>query len=524
MKYLNTKTLIGILCFIVYPILTFGQPPGNGWGNPVFQDDFNGNSLDTSKWRVKNNNGNGDGEGQFKANMVSVANGILTIKNNLVSSGTAGRRGGWVDSKIKFGNGGAFPKYGYFEADIRINRQGINFNWIGGKIWPTWWLWEGGQSNYIPTEFDIMEYSRWTNFKANGNATSSHHYRNKASIGPGGAKKFAITDKNSPRDEFNWHKWGMLWTPTRVTFYYDGVPYGSSDRPEDAAKENVPLKLIFSSSPHVVTHPDTPPRFAPKVSDILPSFQIRSVRVWQGGNAGGGNNGGGNNGGGNGTVVKIPGTLEAENYKALSNEVRVVNIPNNKKALGYIRNNSWSEHYIDVPAAGTYAIDVYASSGGSGGTIDFTINGNTLGKLDVPKTNNWNDYKKVSTGNIFINAGVKTVRLIHKGAGPYLFNIDGFVFRNVSGKSEFIAPSKETTVSQIKIYPNPSKGNFNIDFNQKTSNVSVVLTDITGRIVYREVIENTTSQSINIQGMPRGIYILNLQGKDLNLQDKLVIE
>jgi len=118
MKQLTKNFFILLIGLLFLPFSTFAQPPGNGWGSPVFQDDFNGNSLNSSKWRVKNNNGNGAGEGQFKANMVSVANGILTIKNNLVSQGAAGRRGGWVDSKIKFGNGGAFPKYGYFEANL----------------------------------------------------------------------------------------------------------------------------------------------------------------------------------------------------------------------------------------------------------------------------------------------------------------------------------------------------------------------------------------------------------------------
>jgi len=154
------------------------------------------------------------------------------------------------------------------------------------------------------------------------------------------------------------------------------------------------------------------------------------IRCWKPRPGGGGNNG-------NGTVVDIPGTLEGENYKALSPGVRVVDIQNsNKKALGYIKNNSWSEHFIKVPSAGTYAIDVYAASAGSGGTIDFTINGNTLGTLNVPKTNGWNDYKKVSTGstgNVTINAGTKTIRLVYKGTGSFLFNIDGLVFRNAGG-------------------------------------------------------------------------------------------
>jgi len=43
-----------------------------------------------------------------------------------------------------------------------------------------------------------------------------------------------------------------------------------------------------------------------------------------------------------------------------------------------------------------------------------------------------------------------------------------------AARSEFIGPEKEPTVSLIEIYPNPSKGIFNIDFNQQVNNVSAV--------------------------------------------------
>jgi len=134
-----------------------------GWGNPVFEDEFNGNSIDTNKWRVRN-----EANTLYSADMASVSNGILTLKNDMVGGDdAAARKGVWMDSKQLFGNGADFPKY------------------------PS------------ATEIDIMEYSRWTNFKADNNATSSHHYFNQDTIN--GKKKFAVTDKNSPRDEFNWH-------------------------------------------------------------------------------------------------------------------------------------------------------------------------------------------------------------------------------------------------------------------------------------------------------------------------------
>jgi len=148
-----------------------------------------------------------------------------------------------------------------------------------------------------------------------------------------------------------------------------------------------------------------------------------------------------------------PLSLEAENSKPLTGGLRVVDAPGGKKALGYIKNNKYSEHFIKVPSgggtyaidlyassggsggtSGTYAIDLYAASAGSGGTIDFMIGGNKITTLNAPKTNGWDDYKKVSTtNNVRINGGVKTIRLVYKGSGNFLFNVDGLVFRNASG-------------------------------------------------------------------------------------------
>jgi len=38
-----------------------------------------------------------------------------------------------------------------------------------------------------------------------------------------------------------------------------------------------------------------------------------------------------------------------------------------------------------------------------------------------------------TTNNVRINGGVKTIRLVYKGSGNFLFNVDGLVFRNASG-------------------------------------------------------------------------------------------
>jgi len=487
--------------------------------------------------------------------MVEVSNNTLKIKmsyNNNVS------RGAFLRSKTKFGPGGK-AKYGYYEARIRVTGQ-TNAN--KGMVWPSFWLWGNFQNGKNTTEIDMMEYSGYTaKFKRNS-PSASHHYRDNVVNG----KKSTSSEGSAAcatRENRNWHRFGAYWGPNDIIFYYDGVPYLRSARPDFARTDPGALEIILSGTPHTRNNPnankrtqngkvvcgnctgDQPsnvPEFAAKNGVTLPTFEVAWVRVWRdtntnagppgnvpnsfacngGGvngaeNTGGGNNNN-NNGGGNanGTVVKIPGTLEAENNKTLSGGVRIVDVPGGKKGLGYIKNNTYSEHFIDVPRAGNYAIDVYASSGGSGGTIDFTINGNKLGTLNVPKTNGWNDYKRVSTGNIRINAGVKTIRLVYKGTGNFLFNVDGFVFKNASAKNL----DSEINTSNISIVNNPVTNGI-VNLNGSTDNAKYSLYNVSGGTVSSG---NINGNTIDASGLNTGVYILKITIEGNTTINKLIIQ
>ncbi len=259
----------------------FAQPPGSGW-TLRFEDNFNGTAIDAGKWTVRTN------YPVFKDWAVVVNGGSLKLLNVVNSVGTS--FGGWISSKQQFGDGQTFGKYGYYEARLRIDAP------ANGQIWPTFWIWGNRVNNVPTTEFDLMEYSGFSARDNNNKATTSHHYRGKVNLPPENSSRTHTFGDNN-RNAFEYHRWGMLWTPTEVTFYYDGVPYLSSNHPEDAAAEVNPLRLIFSSSPHVIDtpsngdpeQPDNPvPANVPTPGVPLPSLQVDWVRFWNGGTAGGG--------------------------------------------------------------------------------------------------------------------------------------------------------------------------------------------------------------------------------------------
>jgi len=100
----------------------------------------------------------------------------------------------------------------------------------------------------------------------------------------------------------------MHWTPTNVTFYYDGVPYFETPAvgAADAANENLGLRLIFSSTPHTKDvqfnnfgpggfQPNNPSTTPAQPGDNLGTLEVDWVRVWEGGNINGTGGGGNSN-------------------------------------------------------------------------------------------------------------------------------------------------------------------------------------------------------------------------------------
>ena len=77
----------------------------------------------------------------------------------------------------------------------------------------------------------------------------------------------------------------------------------------------------------------------------------------------------------------------------------------------------------------------------------------------------------------------------------------------------------------VSIYPNPVKDILNINFKDFTGDVSVKVIDINGREVFTQKLSNVNnSNAINLEKLSTGIYILKLQGENLNYSEKVILE
>jgi len=195
----------------------------SGWA-VVFADNFDGTSLDLTKWYTRFIDDNGTLD-HYKNELERyrdgdhhvVQDGILSLVANTPDAGSGGYYpSGMIRSSYTF-------RYGYLEARIKMPP--------GRGLWPAFWLLSGYDANHRlgwPPEIDVMEYAPnlVTEFP-----DMVHSNVGVGSTGVQGGKWYWRDAAFNPTYHFykagvdlteDWHVYGMLWQPNTVTVYLDG--------------------------------------------------------------------------------------------------------------------------------------------------------------------------------------------------------------------------------------------------------------------------------------------------------------
>ncbi|HLF51037.1 T9SS-dependent M36 family metallopeptidase [Flavobacterium sp.] len=78
--------------------------------------------------------------------------------------------------------------------------------------------------------------------------------------------------------------------------------------------------------------------------------------------------------------------------------------------------------------------------------------------------------------------------------------------------------------NMIKVYPNPSNGQVNIHIAQFTGKINLQVVDINGRVVYNVQNDNfNIDKTIDLSHLQSGIYILKINGEELNHTQKIIL-
>jgi hypothetical protein len=181
----------------------------------VFDDEFNGSSLNTTTWSPDwFGSGNTQNQTVMDSSNVSVSSGDL----NLVVTGGTGGLVSTNPSDGQSGHSGYQFTYGFVEARIYLPASGSTI-----ANWPAWWT--NGQSWPTDGEMDVME----------GLGGSACYHFHDSSGGPGGCASGNYS---------GWHIYGANWQPGVVTYYYDGTEVGSIN----SGITSQPMYLILENS------------------------------------------------------------------------------------------------------------------------------------------------------------------------------------------------------------------------------------------------------------------------------------
>jgi hypothetical protein len=94
-----------------------------------------------------------------------------------------------------------------------------------------------------------------------------------------------------------------------------------------------------------------------------------------------------------------------------------------------------------------------------------------------------------------------------------------------SGTFTATLSEKDTVLNKgVKVYPNPSNGLLNIAIENYVGEVTINVLDMNGRSVFSKTGDYLTSNTMNLSGFQKGIYVLNIIGDNLSYSEKIILQ
>jgi beta-glucanase (GH16 family) len=202
---MNQRSLWSLAAFFCAISIVSAQTGPTGPWQLTFSDEFNGTSLDTTKWNTQYSWGchNNDEQECYQAANVTVSGGVahLTAKQQTVTSG--GSTYNYTSGMIQ--NSKAFSQtYGYFEMRAKVPK--------GQGFWPAFWTLPSN-GNW-PPEIDTIEIGKGGDFTT---ARMTLHW------GTNGNDNYQENDWSSTDFSQAFHVYAVDWEAGKVTWYIDGV-------------------------------------------------------------------------------------------------------------------------------------------------------------------------------------------------------------------------------------------------------------------------------------------------------------
>ncbi|WP_139955790.1 carbohydrate-binding protein [Flavicella sediminum] len=187
--------------------------------------------------------------------------------------------------------------------------------------------------------------------------------------------------------------------------------------------------------------------------------------------------------------------------------------------VGYVNAGDWVKYENVDFGGGVNSIEISASSGKTGGTIEIRTESRTgtlIGTVNVPGTGSFTSWRTFKT-SVSVTAGKQDVYLIFTGGSGYLLDVDWLQFSS-SNLSVWKADLEESNTSFL--YPNPVSASTTI---QSSKDSILKIYDLQGNKIFTEAI-STNNERVDLSSLQTGIYFAEVHSDTARKVIKLVKE
>lgn len=142
---------------------------------------------------------------------------------------------------------------------------------------------------------------------------------------------------------------------------------------------------------------------------------------------------------------------------------------------------------------------------------------------------NGNTYKPVNSLDVFNNINsVGTWRLaVADLTIPNSGTLNSFTLQICSSTTTIVLSNEDFSLTNFSIHPNPSNGNFTVQFDSKSSNeIKIGVHDLRGREIFNKSYQNSGvfNQNLQLSNVQAGVYLVTVQDGDRKEVKKIVIQ
>jgi endonuclease I/chitodextrinase len=174
-----------------------------------------------------------------------------------------------------------------------------------------------------------------------------------------------------------------------------------------------------------------------------------------------------------------------------------------------VRNGSLSAS-ATLNGISDFTITTQLKFAGSAGTFNLRVNGNVVGTIPYSATLTTTTIPAINIpGNV-------TISITDNSTATNRVAFDDLTWNCFSTFSV-----NEFNADDFNIYPNPSNGNFTIDFTKEDEKFDVEIFSLIGQKVFKQ--ENV-NQNISISNLQQGIYLLKIIKENKSIIKKIIIK